>query len=573
MRLLRVLRNRFRSLVNRSSQQNELLDETALHFEQLVREHRESGLTEHEARLAAQRDFGNQALTLESTRNTWGWNWLEDAAKDLAYGLRLLRKSPGFALTAITSLALGIGANTAIFSLVKQVMLDLLPVRDPQTLVRVTRSTLENSFVPSFSYPFLEDLQTAKNIPFEGFLAIAGLGQRTMLIDGSAEPVTPIAVTGNYFSLLGVRPALGRLLTEDDDTAIGAHPVAVLSFKFWDRRFGRDPSILNKTIRLNDRPFSIVGVSAAGFDGLAPGQTADVEIPITMGPYPSAQILSRGDWWLDVYGRVKPGTSLLSAGDSLLPLLLRNYEIAGRVPKTDYQRRIRASERMQVVPAMHGAGAPRIWERALWVLMAMVLSVLLLACVNIAHLLLARGSAREREHSVRAAIGASRGRLIRQNLTESLLLAFLGGLFGVVVAYAFTATLVNMMVTDRAHSTLKIAPDAAVLLFNFAVALAAGVLFGLAPAIRASRSSLLAGLKGALSAGIGRMAARKLLISVQIAVSVVLVMAAALFSRTLVDLRRVQLRLPNGSPDPVRVNPGRVNISKRQCVPLLRSPS
>jgi hypothetical protein len=165
MRLLRVLRKRLRALVYRSKQQNELLDETALHFEQLVREHRESGMTEHEAHLAAQRDFGNQALTLESTRNTWGWSWLEDAAKDLAYGLRLLRKSPGFALTAITSLALGIGANTAIFSLVKQVILDLLPVRDPQSLVRITRGTLENPSLPSFSYPFLKTCKRRRAFP------------------------------------------------------------------------------------------------------------------------------------------------------------------------------------------------------------------------------------------------------------------------------------------------------------------------------------------------------------------------------------------------------------------------
>lgn len=541
MRILRLLHKRIRTLVHRSKQQNELLDEANLHFEQLVREHRDAGLDENEARLAARRDFGSEALTLESARDAWGWIWLNDVMKDVAYGLRLLYKSPGFTVTAVASLALGIGANTAIFSLVKQELLDSLPVREPQNLVRLTRSTLENSLVPSFSYPFLKDLQTARGIPFDGFLAMTGLGQMTMLIDGSAEPVTPVAVSGNYYQLLGVRPALGRLFTEADDNAVGANPVAVLSFNFWDSRFGRDPSILNKTIRLGGRPFTIIGVSAAGFDGLSLGQAADLQIPIAMGPYASAQILSRNDWWLDVYGRMKPGVTLASASDSLLPLLSRNYEIAGRVPKTDYQRRIRASERMQVVPAMHGAGASPNSQRALWVLMAMVISVLLLACVNIAHLLLARGSAREREHSIRAAIGASRGRLIRQNLAESLLLAFLGGALGVAVAYGFTAALLNLAVTDPGHSTLRVAPDSAILLFNFAIALAAGVLFGLAPAVHASRCNLLAGLKGALSAGVGRMAARKVLISVQVAISVVLVVAAGLFSRTLVDLRHLDL--------------------------------
>ncbi|MEP6961494.1 MAG: ABC transporter permease, partial [Acidobacteriota bacterium] len=538
MRVTQILRKRLRSLFHRSQQDLELRDEIALHFEQLVKEHRAAGLSEKEARLAARREFGHDALLAEDSRRAWGWNWLEDAGKDVAFGMRLLAKSPGFTLTAVASLALGIGANTAIFGLVKQLILDTLPVRDPQTLVHVTRSTFDRASLPSFSFPFLTDLQKAEGTPFQGFLATAAGGQITMVTEEGAEPVYLTMVSGNYYELLGVQPALGRLFTADDDRVPGQHPVAVLSFNFWQRRFGRDPSVLNKSIRLDNREFTIVAVSAAGFDGMSPGQPADVHVPVTMAPFP---VLDRGDWWLDVFGRLKPGVHAADAGALLLPLLLRNYALAGDVPRSDYQRRVRASERMLTEPAMHGTGAPRAWQNALWVLMAMVAAVLLLACVNIAHLLLARASSREREHSVRAAIGASRGRLIRQQLTESLLLAGLGGALGIGTAYALSETLLNLMVSDRAHSTLKVLPDAGLLTFNFGISIVAGILFGLAPAMRASRPRLLEGLKGTLATGLGRLATRKLLISAQIAVSVVLLMAAVLFTRTLSNFGNLNL--------------------------------
>jgi len=533
MRPTRILKKRVRSLLHWSRQETELHDELALHFEQLVREHREAGLSECDARLAAKREFGNVPLVQEEARQWWGWTWLEDAWKDLGYGARLLWKSPGFTIAAVLSLGLGVGANTAVYGLMKQVMFDALPVRDPQNLVHISRSSLEVSSRTSFSLPFTRDLQAAEGIPFDGFLATSGYGQVSLVTEAGAESVNLDLVSGNFFELLGVRPALGRLFNAEDDRTVGGSPVAVLSYAYWNRRFGRDPSVLNRTVELDGRAFTIIGVSAAGFDGLNRMRTPDVQIPITMASYPSAQILGRGDWWLDVFGRVKPGVAIARAGDSLLPLLLRNYEIAGRVPKTEYQRRVRESERMFAIPAISGSEAPRSWQLALNTLLGMAVAVLLLACVNIANLLLSRASAREREQSVRAAIGASRGRLIRQQLTESLLLASLGGIAGVAMAYALSQMLVSIMVPDRAHSPLRAAPDFWLLAFNFVVAAAAGIVFGLAPAIRASRPGLLAGLKGTLAAGIGRMAMRKLLISAQIAVSVVLLMAAGLFARTL----------------------------------------
>ena len=563
MRITKILGKRWRTLVHWSRQSTELQSEMELHFEQLVREFRASGMNEKEARDAARREFGNMPLLEEDSRRSWGWTWLEDAWKDVAFGARLLRKSPGFTLTAVLSLGLGIGANTAIFGLMKQVMLDALPVREPQNLVNIYRSDLENPVLPSFSRPFLEDLQTTEGLPFEGFLATTGLGVVSMVTESGAEPVQVDLVSGNYHELLGVRPALGRLFTPEDDQVLGGHPVAVLSDHYWNRRFGRDPAVLNKTITLTGRQFTIVGVSAAGFSGLTAARAPDIQIPIVMAPYPPHMIVERGSWWLDVFGRLKPGVDPKAAGDSLLPLLHRNYEIANRTPENDYQRKVRESERMVAVSAMRGSGTPRTWKSALQALMGMAAAVLLLACVNIAHLLLARGSARVREHSVRAAIGASRGRLIRQQLTESLLLSVMGGALGVAMAYALGESLVSMIVTDRAHSTLRSAPDTWILGFNFGVAVLCGVLCGLIPALRASRPGLIEGIRGAAGAGVGRLAMRKILISAQVAISLVLLMGAGLFARTLANFRGMDIgfrpsRLLMFGLDPAGYAPERV---------------
>jgi predicted permease len=542
MRIVKSLRNGLRALLGRRRHERELEAELSLHFEQLVRQYRAEGMGEREAHLAAQREFGNVAGTYEEARRAWRWTWLDDLAKDLRFGARMLRKSPGFTVTAVASLALGIGANTAIFSLVKQVILDTLPVREPERLARISRRNLEDADLPNFSRPFLQDLQNAPGLPFEGFLGAAGMGRPVLFTAEGAEPVTAAGVSGNYYQLLGVRPALGRLFTPTDDGAPGEHPVAVLSYRFWDRRFGRSPAILNQTIRLNDRVFTVVGVAAAGFDGTAPGRSFDVHVPLAMMPYPAAMLANRSDWWIDVYARLKSGVTAEQAGGSLTPLLMRNYEIAGRQPDSEYQQRVRASEHMFATPAMRGSGSPQDWQRALWVLSAMVAAVLLLACVNIAHLLLARASARKREHSVRAAIGAGRWRLIRQHLAESVLLGLMGGALGITVAYGLTETLVGMMVADRAHSTLNAAPNAGMLAFNFAMALAVGVLFGVAPALRASRPDLVEGLKGGRAGGgSGRLITGRILIPVQIASSVVLLMSAALFVRTLYNFRTMDV--------------------------------
>jgi predicted permease len=529
--------------------EDDLERELAVHLEQLTKEYRAAGMSERDATDTARRAFGGVAITAEQCRDTRRIRFLEDFGKDLGYALRLLAKSPGFTATAVLSLALGVGANTAIFVLVKQVILDLLPVRDPHQIVAISKTSLrllEPS--KSFSNPFLRDLQAARDLPFDGFLGFSQVGRVAMLADSGAEPVTVECVTGNYFDLLGVRPALGRLFTSPDDETPGGHPVVVLSHNFWRRRFASGQSVLNRKIYLNNYPFTVIGVSGQGFDGLEPGSSPDVRVTISMATqlvqfHGPPTLSNRGSRWIEVFGRVKPGVVPHHSAEALMPLLLRDHDLdPGRSRWTEEWKAVLASERLHVTPAAQGnAGQRRAYERAIWVLTAMAAAVLLLACVNIAHLLLARASARAHEFSVRLAIGAGRIRLVRQLLTESLLLGILGGGVALFVAYGLGQILLTLVISDANHSTLTVAPDRILLAFNFAVALAASMAFGLAPALQSLRYTLAPGLKGSHSEPIRRLTGRKIMMSVQVAISLVLLAGAGLFTRSLDNLRSIDV--------------------------------
>lgn len=537
--------------------------ELELHLDQLTQEYREAGMSDRDAHDAARRSFGAVSVTEELCRDTRRVRLLDDLGKDMAYAWRLLVKSPGFTATAVLSLALGVGANTAIFGLVKQVILDLLPVSHPEQIAALAKSSiLQPEPVNSFSNPFLRDLQGVQSEAFAGFLGSGSLGEIAMQSEAGAEPVTAELVSGNYFDLLGVRPALGRLLTSNEDGTAAAHAVAVLSHPFWRRRFGSDPSVLNRTIRLNNHPFTVVGVSAAGFDGLDPGRSPDIRVPIAMvselvqfpGPPP---LSNRGSRWIQIFGRLKPGVALSTAAQSLTPLLRRDHdEDPGRAKRTAQWSKVLGSERLHVTPAAQGnAGQRKAYERAIWVLAAMVASVLLLACVNIAHLLLARSAARAHEFRIRLAIGAGSARLVRQSLTESLLLGLLGGCAGLFIAYGLGRILVTMAIADPSHSTLGAAPDAALLAFNFAVALTAAIGFGLAPALQSARAGLAPGLKGAHSHRPKRFSGRKLLTSLQVAISLVLLAGAGLFIRSLLNIGHIDVGFRTARLLQVTLNP------------------
>lgn len=564
MRLVRVLRQRLRSIFRRSHFEDDLHREFAVHLEQLTKEYRSEGLSERDATDAAHRAFGAISVTTEQCRDMRRVRFLEDLGKDLLYALRLLANAPGFTATAVLSLALGVGANTAIFGLVKQIIFDLLPVRDPYEIVSLSKTS---NRLPepnnSFSNPFLRDLQAARDTPFEGFVGFGQAGGRiAMMADSSAEPVAVEFVSGNFFDLLGIRPAVGRLLTSSDDETPAGHPVAVLSHNFWRRRFASDESVLNTTIRLNNHSFTVIGVSARGFDGLEPGSSPDVRVPINMAtelvqfPGPSA-LSNRGSRWIRIFGRLKPGIVHRRAAEALMPILLRDHDSdPGRSRWTEEWKGVLASERLHVTPAAQGnAGQRREYERAIWVLTAMAAAVLLLACVNIAHLLLARTSARAHEFSVRLAVGAGRFRLIRQLLTESILVGLLGGGAALFVAYGLGQLLFVLVISDRSHSTLNVTPDRILLTFNFAVALIASIAFGLAPALQSSRSTLPRNLKGSHSEHIRDLTGRKILVSVQVATSLVLLAGAGLFIRSLNNLSGINVGFRTGKLLQVTLNP------------------
>ncbi len=470
--------------------------------------------------------------------------------QDIRFGLRTLAKNPGFTLVAILTLALGIGANAAIFSLTDQVLLRLLPVERPQELVVLhspgkshgrTWNDIEGGH--SFSYPMYKNLRD-RNEVFAGLLArfhvqvsVAGQGQ-SQLAEGEL-------VSGNYFQVLGVQPALGRVLSSQDETAPGANPVTVLSYGYWTRHFGGDPNILNKQLAVNGNSLTVVGVVRPGFAGVQVGLVPDLFIPITMKAAMTPNwdgLADRNDHWVTMLGRLKPGLAPANAEAGLAPLyraILEGEAPALKLSSRDQQEFLNR----KVVLDAGSHGRPVLQHDAkqpLLILMAMVGLVLLIACANLASLLIARGEGRQREIALRLALGAGRGRLVRQLMTESLLLAIAGGAAGLALASWTLNLIVNSIPEDVGASGLTRQLDYRVLLFACAVSFVTGVLFGLAPAIRATRTDLQSVLKDQgsnVSGGKANVRVRKSLMISQIALTAVLLAAAGLFAHSLFNLK------------------------------------
>jgi predicted permease len=543
MRWLSKLSLRFRSLFRTSAVEDELNDELRFHFERQVEKNIAAGMTPHEARYAALRTIGGIAQFKEQCRDERRVRILSETAQDLRYAVRMLRKSPAFTAIAVLSLALGIGANTAIFSLINAVLLQALPVQHPEQLVRLTRADLRNPRSTSFPYPFYRELRDHSAV-FSGVLCQTGM-EPSLSVDGSTERVSGELVSGNYFDVLGVKPYIGRLLTQDDDRA-GGPPVAVLSYGFWQRRFGGDPGIVGRTIDLNTIPVTVLGVSPLSFDGLEIGQPTDVRAPLAMQPQMQVEqsyLESRGDWWLTVAARLKPGVASSEAQAAAQSMMLAYMETNRIGVQTGYQRRVFLSSRLLLEPARNGLQyLGKRFQLALEVLMAVVAVVLLIACVNIANLLLARTAARQREIAVRLALGAGRWRLVRQLLTESILLALLGGGLGVLFAYWAGHLLVSFIPHGEASLTLHLSPDLRVLGFTFAVSLLTGLFFGLAPALQSAKLNVTPDLKGEAGPFPGmRLPWRKLMVSVQVGLSLLLLIGGGLFARSLHNLRTMDM--------------------------------
>ena len=557
---------KFCALFRRRKPADDLAEEIRAHLEMEEQENLELGMPPEEAHYAALRRFGNVPLAQERSREMWGWNSVETLWQDLRYGVRMLLKNPGFTVVALLTLALGIGANTVIFSFINAVMLKTLPVKDPEQLVVLSWASREypkflrsnvGSIGPqngqiasqSLPYPALNEFRARKDV----LTRVFGFGAEPVSINLNVNRQALLAdaemVSGDYFSGLGVSPPLGRPITEADDKP-GAPPVAVLSYAFLERRLGGDRTVVGKAVRVNGFPFTVVGVAPPEFFGTRTGMAPDLWVPLSAQPQVAARWFDPGVspyraadcFWVRIMGRVRPGVSEAQAR-AALDLPFERLVTAGLNPPP------RAVElpHIRLTPGSRGpADLREELAKPLFLLMGVVGLVLLIACSNVASLLLTRATTRQREVAVRLALGASRARLIRQLLTEVLLLSFLGGVLGLILAYLGTHVLLALISTEANHLWLDIRPDLHVMAFTAVVSLLTGILFGMAPALRATRLDLTPALQEnprtiLVGPHMGRLTLGRLLVAAQVAMSLLLLVVAGLFVRTLVNLKTLPL--------------------------------
>jgi putative ABC transport system permease protein len=482
---------------------------------------------------------------------------LNDLAQDIRYALRMLAKHPGFTAIAVVTLALGIGANTAIFSLLNQILLRQLPVKNPQELTVLRAPGPRTGHVwddgdesQSFSYPIYKNLRDTNSV-FSGILARFPISA-AIASHGQTERGSGELVSGNYFDVLGLEPALGRLFTPEEDRVPGAEPYVVLSHAYWTRRFGNDASVLNQTLLINNTELTVVGVAPAGFTGIQVGQSADFFVPLAMKlqMLPGGRPLEEwGDYYLALMARRKPGVSLKQAQAGInavyRPLLEEQLKT---ITSWNQQKRQEFLAGTIILDPGNRGRTPlqRDSGSALVALFVMVALVLLIACTNIANLLLAKGAARQRELAIRAAMGASRSRMVRQLLAESLLCAFAGGAVGLLFGSWLMSVLTPAVASNMNVKGLSASLDAEVLIFALLATLTSGLVFGLIPAWRVTRTAVSQTLKdqsSTTSATLAHARAQKILVAGQIAFTMLLLAGAFLFSKTLWNLRQQNLGL------------------------------
>ncbi|HTT63225.1 MAG TPA: ABC transporter permease [Bryobacteraceae bacterium] len=472
-------------------------------------------------------------------------------AHDLRFAMRTFKKSPVFVTVAVLSLALGIGANTAIFSLVDQLLLRLLPVKNPQQLVLLwSRGPHYGSNTGRYklSYPMYEDFRDHNQV-FSGMFCRYDTSFN-ISYGGRTERVDAELVSGTYFPVLGVGAALGRVFTPDDDRIPGSAPFAVISYRYWKNRFAGSPDVIGKKLLVDGYPITIVGVSQAGFDGTDAGTSPDIRVPIVMEAQMDPQfakyysLKNRRGRWVNVFGRMKAGVTIQKAKASLQPFFhqildmeVQQEEFAHAAPET---KKAFLTMWMDLLPAARGESEMRRqFANPLLVLTALVGLVLLIACANVVNLQIARATARQKEVAIRLALGATRGRIISQLLAENLLLALAGGAVGLAFAVWMDRGLLHFLPPGDSPLTISSTPDWRVLAFALAVSLLTGILFGLAPALQSTRPELAGTLKdqvGSIAGGTS-VGLRKMLVAAQVSLSLLLLIGAGLFIRSLSNLK------------------------------------
>jgi predicted permease len=534
-----------RQLVNwfrRKRLERDLERELQYHLDRRVTDFETSGLPAVEARRRAMLELGGIPQIQNEVRGIWLGRWLPDFAYDARFSVRSFLKTPSFTITAVLSLMLGIGATTAIYSLVDQVLLHSLPVRQPEGLVLIDwQGDQVGSGFGSWnlmSYAICRDLDQQKKF-FEGVFCRA-LTTVNLSAGSDSYPATAEIISGNYFPVLGVGPALGEVLTNDDDHRPNANSVAVLSYGFWQSQFDGAFDVVGRKVLVNGQPLTIIGVAAASFRGIDVGLVPALWIPVSMSTavVPGFNdLFDRRTYWMQVLGRLNPGVSLRSAQAGLQPwfkAMLQDDLARPGFPVITPERRQRfLSSSLTLTSAPQGhSGLRRQLSEPLWTLMAVTAVLLGLVCLNVSGLFLARASTRAREIATRLALGASSGRIARQLLAESLLIAFVGGLLGMAAAPIAVRVLIAFIPQSTGGNALHADIHSGLLVFALLVTVIAGIVSGLAPAFHSSRYSLASSLRERGGTAFGRVRLRKIIVTAQIALALTLVVGAGLFVRT-----------------------------------------